>query len=151
MMNKPTIINLHNLTKSKRQNSKRVGRGIGSGHGKTAGRGTKGQRSRSGHKLGYAFEGGQMPFYRRIPKWRGFKRPSRLVYQVVNLEKVAALKLVKIDPQILYQNGLISNLHHPVKILGAAKFPTPLKIIAHAISHKALTALETEKGTFEKI
>ncbi len=144
-------IKLHSLVKIKTQNTKRVGRGTGSGHGKTSTRGHKGQRARAGHKIGFAFEGGQMPFYRRVPKLRGFKRPFRLVYQVVDLEKIAQLEVSEVNPQILYQHGLISDFHHPVKILGIAKFKTPISITAHAISHKALAVLRTEKGSFHQL
>ncbi len=130
---------------------KRLGRGIGSGHGKTSSRGHKGQRSRSGHKISVSFEGGQMPFYRRIPKNRGFKRTWKVPFQVVNLNQLIQKDLTTVTPTILYQLGLIRSMTKPVKILGTEKITKPIMIHAHAISKSAADAIELGQGKFEKL
>lgn len=125
---------------------KRVGRGIGSGLGKTGGRGHKGQKSRSGgfHKLG--FEGGQMPLQRRLPK-RGFTnifRVERAVVNVRDLEKFDANAEVTVEA--LLDRGLIKNLNKPVKLLGDGELSKPLKVTVHACSKKAREVVEKAGG-----
>src|ERR1700760_2644127 len=111
--------NLSNLRAPKGANSnkKRVGRGMGSGMGKTSTRGHKGQRSRSGSRSMRGFEGGQMPLHRRLPK-RGFTNISRTEYEVVNLEKLASLGDTEITPEVLRKAGMVSSKKALVKVLG---------------------------------
>ena len=130
---------------------RRVGRGIGSGLGKTAGRGHKGQKSRSGgyHKVG--FEGGQMPIQRRIPK-RGFKNINRVEYKVFNLGQIDQLiekyAFTEITPEVLYFNGLISRTDK-VKLLANGELKTKISFRVNAASEKAKTAVEAAGGTVE--
>src|ERR1700740_3554453 len=111
-------LNLSNLKAPRKasENKKRVGRGMGSGMGKTSTRGHKGQGSRSGSRLMRGFEGGQMPLHRRLPK-RGFTNIFRTEYRVVNLERLAGLGQSTINPEILVKNGLAGK-NELVKILG---------------------------------
>src|SRR5580704_9022192 len=113
------IMNLSNIRAPKKANSgkKRVGRGMGSGMGKTSTRGHKGQRSRSGSRMMRGFEGGQMPLHRRIPK-RGFVNIFRKEYALVNLSSLAGLGTQEINPAILRQAGLVTRRNAMVKILG---------------------------------
>lgn len=125
---------------------KRVGRGPGSGHGKTSCRGHKGQRSRSGSKIRPWFEGGQMPLQRRIPK-RGFTNIFRKEYQVINLKQLADLKKVKsVNPESLFEKGLISKKNLPVKILGDGELKGALEVTAHAFSASAKEKIEKAGG-----
>src|SRR3954469_9684570 len=112
-------MNLSNIRAPKKANSnkKRVGRGMGSGIGKTSGRGHKGQRSRSGSRMMRGFEGGQMPLHRRVPK-RGFNHIFREEYQFVTLDVIAGLGLKEITPESLKQAGAIRKATDLVKILG---------------------------------
>ncbi|MEE8571947.1 MAG: 50S ribosomal protein L15 [Gemmatimonadota bacterium] len=129
---------------------KRVGRGHGSGHGKTAGRGHKGQKSRSGASIPAWFEGGQMPLYRRVPK-RGFKPINRREYQVVNVGMIADLEGSEIGPEELKARGLIASLRKPVKILGVGTAGRAVTIRAHAFSASAREKIEADGGTAELI
>lgn len=130
---------------------KRVGRGPGSGHGKTSCRGMNGQKSRSGAKFKIWFEGGQMPLQRRVPK-RGFKSPFRKEYQPVNIYSLNNLankiELTdnKITPDILLKHRLISNKNLPVKILGVGELKAKLNVEAHAFSKSALEKIEAAGG-----
>lgn len=137
--------------KNKRKNPKRVGRGIGSGTGKTAGRGQKGQTSRSGVSI-HGFEGGQMPIYRRLPK-RGFVNPFRIEYQCINLDSiqeyidVGSLDASKaINKQSLLESGIINRKHLPVKILAKGAIKSPIKIEVDAASKTAIKAIEKAGG-----
>ncbi|MGE4357411.1 MAG: 50S ribosomal protein L15 [Candidatus Omnitrophota bacterium] len=136
----------------RRKKKKRVGRGPGSGHGKTAGRGHKGQKSRTGFELRPGFEGGQMPLIRRIPK-RGFVNKFRKVYQVVNLSELNK-KFEKgeiVTPEALKEKRLISKLSLPVKILGEGELEKPMVIHAHKFSRQALEKIKKAGATFEFI
>ncbi len=125
---------------------KRVGRGPGSGLGKTAGRGHKGQKSRSGYSRKWGFEGGQMPLYRRIPK-RGFNNALFAVrYQIVNLEKIEGLEETEITPQLLKEKGIIKKISLPVKILSRGEISRPYTIHAHKFSQKAKEKIEAAGG-----
>src|ERR1700678_2977308 len=97
------------------ENRKRVGRGMGSGMGKTSARGHKGQRSRSGSRIMRGFEGGQMPLHRRLPK-RGFTNIFRTEYDVLNLDAIAALGLSEVSPEVLYKRGIIKKKNALVKV-----------------------------------
>lgn len=129
--------------------SKRLGRGVGSGHGKTAGRGHKGQKARSGKKLRLGFEGGQMPLARRIPK-RGFNNPFKTEYQIVNIEKLNRFKKdSKVTAQMLKESGLIKDIKRPTKILSAGKIAKALHIQAQAVSKPAQQKIEKAGGKIE--
>ena len=138
---------LHDLSPSSgsTRDRKRVGRGPGSGSGKTAGRGQDGQKSRSGGSVHPRFEGGQMSLVRRIPK-RGFKSINRVEYQVVNLrdlEKVDG----EVSPDSLKSAGLIRSLRKPVKVLGQGELAKKLDVSAHAFSASAQSKIEAAGGS----
>ncbi|MCL7928162.1 MAG: 50S ribosomal protein L15 [marine benthic group bacterium] len=143
---------LDNLSppKGSRQKPKRLGRGHGSGHGKTSGKGHKGQKSRTGVSIPAWFEGGQMPLYRRVPK-RGFKPISRRRYQIVNLSALAELAESEIGPEQLKDNGLISSASKPVKILGDGATGRAVTVRAHAFSSSAREKIEADGGQAELI
>lgn len=144
---------LSNLTPAKgsRRKVKRIGRGQGSGHGGTATKGHKGAKSRSGHKFKLWFEGGQMPLTRRVPKF-GFKSRNSVEYQAVNverLEKAAAAKKLNggtVNPEVLFNAGLISKKNEPVKILGNGELKSKLEVVAHAFSKSAIAKIEAAGG-----
>ncbi|MBN2495146.1 MAG: 50S ribosomal protein L15 [Deltaproteobacteria bacterium] len=130
---------------------KRVGRGPGSGNGGTAGRGHKGQRSRSGARIGVGFEGGQMPLQRRMPK-RGFFNFTRRPFQVVNLADLARFDEGSVvDPAALKAAGLIHRIDERVKILGRGECGKPLTVKAQGFSKKAREKIESSGGTAEVI
>ena len=133
-----------------RKKAKRVGRGPGSGHDKTSGRGHKGQKSRSGAKLRVEFEGGQTPLQRRLPK-RGFTNARfKTVYQVVNVGDLSERTLEgEVAPDTLKAVGLIGKTSAPVKILGAGKIIRPLTVRAHAFSASAVAKIEGAGGKVE--
>ena len=125
---------------------KRRGRGPGSGLGKTSGRGHKGWHSRSGSKHPAWYEGGQMPLQRRIPK-RGFSNARfRTELQIVNLSSIAALKLDKVDPEILKERGVIKHAHMPVKVLGDGELTGAVEVAAHSFSRAAQSKVEQSGG-----
>jgi len=131
------------------KNSKRVGRGSGSGHGKTSCRGHKGQMSRSGRKTRPGFEGGQMPLARRVPK-RGFRNLFKTQYQIVNVEKLSRFKKdCTVTVQMLREQGLIKKVRLPVKILGTGKISKALNIQVHSISKQAREKIEQAAGKVE--
>jgi len=144
---------LSNLTPAEgsRKKTKRIGRGQGSGHGKTATKGHKGAKSRSGHKFKLWFEGGQMPLSRRIPKF-GFKSRNREEVQAVNVQSLEELVVEKrlsgsvVNPEVLYSLGLISKKNDPVKILGNGDLKARLEVIAHAFSKSAVAKIEAAGG-----
>ncbi len=114
-------------TKGSISSVKRIGRGNGSGQGRTAGKGHKGYQSRSGTKNRFHFEGGQTPLMRRLPK-RGFSNYGfRKEVQIVNLEKIDSLKIEKVDANILHEKGVIKKIDIPVKILGNGDVKNPVK------------------------
>ncbi len=128
---------------------KRVGRGIGSGHPKTATRGSKGQKSRSGTTIRAGFEGGQMPLHRRLPK-RGFANPFRKEYAIVNLETLAAFDPgAEVTPEILKERGIVRNLKDGVKILGRGDLPHALRVRAHKFSGSAAEKILKAGGSVE--
>lgn len=130
---------------------KRVGRGPGSGHGKTSTRGHKGQYARSGAKRRAGREGGQMPLYRRLPKV-GFHNPFRVEYTVVNVADIAASDASgRIDPNTFVQLGLVRSLKLPLKVLGNGEISRPLHIVAHAFSKSAEEKIAAAGGTCEKV
>ena len=146
---------LSSLKKTK-QKKIRVGRGIGSGKGKTSGRGVKGQKSRSGVAI-KSFEGGQMPLYRRLPK-RGFKNKFRTEYVPINLgiiqklideKKISAAK--PLDIETLLKVGLLKKNNNYIKILAKGEFKSKLKFIGFNFSKSAKMIVEKNGGTFENL
>jgi len=137
--------------KGSRKRPKRRGCGIGSGHGKTSGRGHKGQKARSGRKPRLGFEGGQMPLIRRIPK-RGFTSKFKKVFQIVNLETLNRFENNSIiTPEILKQREIIKKLNIPVKILGDGRILKSLTIKAQRFSSSAIKKIRSAGGTVEVI
>jgi large subunit ribosomal protein L15 len=131
---------------------KRVGRGHGSGSVMTAGKGTKGQKSRSGGKVRPGFEGGQNPIYRRMPYKRGFKNPFRVEYEIVNLGRLAELELSDpITPESLYERGVIRDSSALLKILADGDISTSMHVRAHKFSASARVKIEAAGGTAEVI
>lgn len=129
-----------------KKRKKRVGCGIGSGHGKTSTRGHKGQRSRSGSRFRPGFEGGQNPLYRRLPK-RGFNNAEfHTDYKVVNLETLTKLGEKEITPELLRARGIVKNLKDGLKILGTGNVTGPLTVKAHAFSCAAREKIEKAGG-----
>jgi len=130
---------------------KLLGRGPGSGHGKTSTRGVKGQTSRAGRDFYPGFEGGQMPLIRKIPK-RGFSNfKFKKRYQAVNLEDFARIKDDSITPELLEQAGIIRSKDMPIKILGQGELSRALTVKAHAFSKKAQLLIEQAGGKAEVI
>ncbi len=126
--------------------SKRVGRGNGSGLGRTSGRGHKGAGQRSGFKHRYWFEGGQMPLYRRVPM-RGFNNSNfQKSYEIVNLSKISKIKDKNIDSEVLFKNGLISSVFAAVKILGNGDIDKAYNITASSFSEAAVKKIEKAGG-----
>ena len=142
-------MNLSNIRAPKKaaENKKRVGRGMGSGMGKTSTRGHKGQRSRSGSRMMRGFEGGQMPLHRRMPK-RGFTNVFRQEFNIVNLEKLALLGETTITPEILRKAGVIKS-KHPLKVLGDGDVAVALTVHAHKFSKSAQEKITKAGGKFE--
>jgi large subunit ribosomal protein L15 len=142
-------MNLSNIRAPKKanENKKRVGRGMGSGMGKTSTRGHKGQRSRSGSRMMRGFEGGQMPLHRRVPK-RGFTNIFREEYNIVNLEKLADLGENTIDPDVLRKAGVIST-KRKLKILGDGELKAAITVHAHKFSKSAQEKITKAGGKFE--
>jgi large subunit ribosomal protein L15 len=162
---------LHDLrpAEGSRKPRTRVGRGIAGGKGKTAGRGTKGQKARTGHgSLPAWFEGGQTPIHIRIPKLRGFKNKFRIEYEIVNIGRISALAEtgildmpevegkaakstkpapVTITPDILAAAGLIRTLNKPLKVLGQGDVARPLFVVADAFTKSAIAKIEAAGGT----
>ena len=128
------------------KNRKRIGRGHGSGLGKSAGRGDKGAGQRSGFKKRSWFEGGQMSIARRLPM-RGFTNIFKKDFQIVNIDKIAFLGLEKVDPQILKEKGLIRSAFKPVKILGNGELNKKVHITATVFSKSAKHKIEKAGGT----
>lgn len=133
------------------KNRKRIGRGPGSGHGKTATKGHKGQKARSGGSIKAGFEGGQMPMQRRLPK-RGFKPPARIEYSVVNLGQLEIFESGScIDLESLLKSGLVSKVLDGIKILATGEVTKPLTVKANKFSVAAKEKIIAAGGTIEEI
>ncbi len=126
---------------------RRVGRGLGSGRGKTAGKGHKGQKARAGGGVPPYFEGGQLPLVRKLPYKRGFNNPFRVEYQAINLDQLEALPAdIEITPDVLQSHGLLRR-DRPVKILARGTLSRALTVHAHAFSQSARDAITAAGGT----
>ena len=144
---------LHELASAEgaRKTRKRVGRGIGSGSGKTAGRGQKGQNSRSGGGVRPGFEGGQNPIFRRLPK-RGFTNINRKEYAIVNLDQLSQFAAdTEVTPELLMENGMVKNAKHGIKILGNGELAVKLTVKANKFSQSAVEKIEAAGGKTEVI
>ena len=141
-------IKIHDLkpVAGSNRRKKRVGRGIGGKGGKTAGRGTKGQKPRS--KVPMGFEGGQMPLHMRIPKLKGFNNPFRVEYQGINLDVIEASELSEVSPTTLHARGL-SHKGALIKVLGRGELSRAVTVKAHAFSKTAEAAITAAGGTVE--
>ena len=147
------MIGLHNLRPpvGERHAKKRRGCGMGSGLGKTAGRGYKGQKSRSGYRSRPGFEGGQMPLHRRLPK-RGFTNVFKKEYAIVNLEKLNKLaEGTLVNPEFLIKSGMVKNPLDGIKILGKGEFNKPLTVTANFFSESAKEKITKAGGKYEVI
>jgi large subunit ribosomal protein L15 len=140
-------MNLSNLRAPKKanRNRKRVGRGMGSGHGKTSTRGHKGQGSRSGSRLMRGFEGGQMPLHRRLPK-RGFTNIFRTEYTVLNLSRLAELNETELTIDTFIAKGLLNKRNDLLKILGNGELTAAITVHAHKFSKSAQEKIEKAGG-----
>ncbi len=144
------MIKLHDLEPAEGSNprGKRKARGVGGKGGKTAGRGTKGQRARNTVPVG--FEGGQMPLLRRVPKLRGFTNPFRVEYQGINIDTIAESGLIEVSPETLLERGLVRK-GALVKVLGRGELSAALTVKAHGFSKSAEQAITAAGGTVEKL
>jgi len=133
-----------------RKKKKRVGRGCGSGHGKTSCKGHKGQKARTGGGTPPGFEGGQMPLQRRLPK-RGFTNIFQQEYAIVNIGMLEMLEETIITPDILLQEGVIKNIKNGLKILGGGEITRPVSVKAHAFSASAKEKILKAQGSVEII
>jgi len=142
-------MNLSNIHKPKKatEKRKRVGRGMGSGMGKTSTRGHKGQRSRTGSRMIRGFEGGQMPLHRRMPK-RGFTNIFRKEYNIVSLERLVELGETTINPEVLRKAGVIKK-NRPVKVLGDGELKSAITVSAHKFSKSAQEKITKAGGKVE--
>ena len=141
---------IHDLkpAEGSRKDRKRVGRGIGGKGGKTAGRGTKGQKARRSIPAG--FEGGQLPIQQRLPKLRGFNNPFRVEYQAVNLDTINESGLTEVTPETLLERGLVHK-GALIKVLGRGELAESVQVKAHAFSRSAEAAITGAGGTVEKL
>ncbi|MCL5958481.1 MAG: 50S ribosomal protein L15 [Chloroflexi bacterium] len=131
---------------------KRVGRGHGSGHVKTAGRGTKGQKSRSGGNIRPGFQGGQTPIAQQLPFKRGFTNIFKVYYETINLARLSEFSAgATVTPEALTEAGVIRSLKKPVKILGLGELDRALHVKAHKFSETAKKKIEAAGGTVEEI
>lgn len=146
---------LHELSPAEgsTKESKRIGRGHGSGQGKTAGKGHKGQKARAGRWMRPGFEGGQMPLQRRLPKY-GFTNLKRIEYKPINLSVIDALvtkgNLTEVNVETLIEGGYVSK-NDRVKILGNGTLSKAVKVTAHAFSKSAVAAIEAKEGSVVKL
>ena len=133
------------------QRRKRVGRGTGSGHGKTSGRGEKGQKARSGAHIHPWFEGGQLPLHRRVPK-RGFTNKFRKIYATVNLRDLERFESgTKVTPGLLQERRIVKDLKAGLKILAEGVLSKPLSVAAHKFSKQAIEKILASGGMVEVI
>jgi len=144
---------LHELSPAEgaKKKRKRIGRGIGSGHGKTAGRGNKGQNARSGGGVSPGFEGGQMPLQRRLPK-RGFHNPFKKYFEILSIRDLIRFKdSGKVDVKMLAEAGLVSKPDSRVKILANGAIDFPVTIFVHQASNAAVNKIKAAGGSVELI
>ncbi|RKN65211.1 50S ribosomal protein L15 [Paenibacillus ginsengarvi] len=144
---------LHELSPApgSKKTRNRVGRGVGSGNGKTSGKGHKGQNARSGGGVRPGFEGGQNPLYRRLPK-RGFNNPFRTEYAIVNLGDLSQFEAgTEVTPELLLQSGIVKNPKDGIKILGNGELTVGLTVKANKFSQSAVEKIQAAGGKTEVI
>jgi large subunit ribosomal protein L15 len=142
---------LHFVEGARKVNSKRLGRGQGSGVGKTSGKGSKGQNSRTGGGVAIGFEGGQTPLHRRIPK-RGFTNFTRVEYAIVNVGTLNCFEEgTEVTPELLIETGMVRKELNGIKILGVGALEKKLVVKAHKFSKSAVTLIEQAGGKVEVI
>lgn len=144
---------LHDLApeKGERKNRKRLGRGVASGSGKTAGRGSKGQNARSGGGVRPGYEGGQMPIHRRLPK-RGFKNPFKKVFAIINVQDLGQFESdTVVDETLLLKTGLVKGDRDGIKLLGKGDINIPLTLKIDKVSESAKQKIEAAGGKIEVI
>ena len=135
-----------------KQRRKRVGRGDGSGHGTYSGRGCKGQKSRSGHRMRLGFEGGQLPLIKRLPQKRGFTNIFRTEYSIVNISKLNIFESgSEVTPEKLVAARIVKSLRHPIKILADGDINRPLVVKANKFSAAAKAKIEAAGGQAEEV
>ena len=135
-----------------KQRRKRVGRGDGSGHGTYSGRGCKGQKSRSGHRMRPGFEGGQLPLIKRLPQKRGFTNIFRTEYSIVNISKLNIFEPgSEVTPEKLVATRIVKSLRHPIKILADGDINRPLVVKANKFSAAAKAKIEAAGGQAEEV
>ncbi|MFW0884528.1 50S ribosomal protein L15 [Candidatus Acidulodesulfobacterium sp. H_13] len=144
------MINLSKFGKSNNRKIKRLGRGSGSGHGQTSGKGNKGQNARSGGGVRRGFEGGQMPYIRRVPK-RGFRNPCREEFVVINLTTLENLKDSDINIDILKNNRILKKSDDKFKLLGSGEVNRKINVVCNKISKNAKEKIEKNGGTIRII
>ena len=138
--------------KGAKKSRRRVGRGDSSGFGSFAGRGMKGQKSRTGGGVRPSFEGGQLPLSKKLPMIRGFTNIFRTRYSVVNVDRLAAFPSeTEVTPEVLNEVGILRNLKYPVKILGRGELNVPLVVSAHKFSNSARQQIEAAGGSVREI
>ena len=145
---------LHDLhpPEGSRREKRRIGRGHGSGQGTTAGKGTKGQKARSGGGVPLYFEGGQLPLVRRLPYRRGFKNPFRVEFATVNVGKLAALAAnTEVTAEKLVEMGLLHKGEGPIKILGDGDLGVALRVRADRVTRQAREKIEAAGGSVEEL
>lgn len=144
---------LHDLkpNEGKVRPRKRVGRGTGSGDGKTAGRGTKGQGARAGGGTGLYHQGGNLPFFRRLPFKRGFNVPFQITYNEINLDQLANVKGGEVNPETLGAAKLLRKPHNPIVLLGRGEVKSALKVRVHRVTAGAKTKIEKAGGSVDLI
>jgi large subunit ribosomal protein L15 len=144
----------HQIAPSKgaRKNRKRIGRGDAAGQGSTAGRGNKGQKSRSGGGVSPWFEGGQLPLIKGLPMKRGFHNPFKTYYSLIKIETLETFETgERITPELLLERGYLRNLNLPVKIVGDGEISKALTVVASKFTQSAKAKIEAAKGTAEEI
>ncbi len=135
-----------------KKDRKRVGRGDGSGHGTYSGRGSKGQKSRSGYRMKRGFEGGQLPLIKRLPRKRGFTNIFRIEYSIVNTGKLNIFEPgSEVTPQKMVAAGVVKSLRSPIKVLAEGDINHPLVIRANKFSAAARAKIEAAGGTVEEV
>ncbi len=138
--------------KGAKKSRRRVGRGDSSGFGSFAGRGMKGQKSRTGGGVRPSFEGGQLPLSKKLPMIRGFTNIFRTRYSVVNVDRLAAFPSEsEVTPEVLNEVGILRNLKYPVKILGRGELNVPLVVSAHKFSNSARQQIEAAGGSVREM
>lgn len=144
------MVNLSEFGKHNNKKKKRIGRGAGSGHGQTSGKGNKGQNARAGGGVRPGFEGGQMPYIRRVPK-RGFNNPLKEEYAVINFTTLGQIEDTEITLELLKEKGIIKNKEKKFKLLGNGEINRKINVVCNKVSENAKEKIEKAGGTIRII